>query len=219
MRLRLAVLCAFLGAAALAAQESPPAIDDVFPEVRRLSLGVRVGVFEPLAFADAYDAVYGDALTPIGARFEFRPRRAPYARPKWFLALSTDFAASDGEAVALVPEPVPTGIATTLELNPWHLTSGWLFRPATRFHPYLGAGVTALRWKEEDEFESVSATDVGAHAVAGLRWRAFDLPLAIDGELLYYLVPGVFDEAGAAAVFGEKDLGGLQAALTVSWEL
>ena len=220
MRRALVVAWVLALAAPLVAQEpSPQMIDDVFPELRRLSLGVRVGAFEPLAFADSYDAVYGESLVPYGARFEFRPRRAPYARPKWFLALATDFVEADGEAVAFVPEPVPTGTATTLELNPWHLTSGWLFRPATRLHPYAGVGVTALRWEERDEFGTLSATDVGAHAVVGLRWRAFYVPLAVDGELLYYTVPGALDDSeGAAGFFRETDFGGLTAAVTVSWE-
>jgi hypothetical protein len=200
------------------AAQQPTAMDDV-SETRRFSVGLRAGAFEPLAFADAYDAIYGESLVPFGARFEFRPRRTPDVRPKWFLALTTDFASADGERVAFVPEPVPTGTPTSLDLNPWHFTSGWLFRPATRFHPYVGVGVTALRWEEADDFESLSGTDIGGHAVLGIRWRAFNLPLAIDGEALYYLVPGVFDEdAGAAAFFGEQDLGGLTAAVTLSWE-
>ena len=104
MKCCLLALWALLGTPAAAQEPPPPAvIDDVFPETRRFSVGLRAGAFEPLAFADSYDAIYGESLVPFGARFEFRPRRTPYARPKWFLALTTDFVSADGERVAFVP--------------------------------------------------------------------------------------------------------------------
>ena len=149
-------------------------------------------------------------MTLVGLRFEWRPR------PAWYWALASDLGEVDGERVALIPEPVPTGIETTLELNPWHLSTGWILGAGRRWSPYLGGGVTYLRLEETTELETVSDSGVGAHAVLGLRFRA--APIVVAGEALYSSLPDTLGDGGAAAAFGEDDAGGLALALRAGWE-
>jgi len=177
----------------------------------RFFVGAQVGVFEPLGFADSYDAVYGESLMPIGVRFEWA------ITERFALALQTSLLEADGELVAIVPGSgtFPTGIPTELELNPWHLTAAWRFHPEGPWSGYLGAGPTLVRFSESNEFEDLSSDGFGGHAAAGIR-RAFGR-WAIGAEALYAVAPDTFEEAGAAGAFGEDDAGGLTAQLLVGY--
>jgi len=175
----------------------------------RFYVGLTAGLFEPYGFADAYDAVYGETLTPIGFELETR------LGERWFLALASDFSSADGERVALVPEPVPTGVATELKLNPWRLTFGRVFRAGRPLTVRLGAGATLLSWKETSELESVSGSDLGGHVLLGVR-NAFGR-FALGAEAVYSTIPDALPEGGAAAQLGEDDLGGLALLATAGW--
>lgn len=190
-----ALVVALAGASALGAQQN------------RFLVGAQIGVFEPSGFADTYDAVYGDTLTPIGLRFEIDWGR-------WFGALTVERMKADGERVALVPEPVPTGIPISLTLTPVRLSAARRFRDGAAWRPYVGGGVTVLSWKEEDEFESTSSTDFGAHLLGGLAWHG--ARMRAGGELVWSTVPNAL-EGGVSQELGEDDLGGLSASLYVGW--
>ncbi len=173
-------------------------------------MALRAGAFDMLQAEESYDAVYGDQMTQLGLRFEWRPRAA------WFWSLASDLGEVDGERVVLVPEPIPTGIETTLQLNPWQLSTGWIFGPQRTWSPYLGGGITYLRLEEESDLETVSESGTGAHVLLGMRFRA--APLVLAGEALYSSVPDILGDGGAAAVFDEDDAGGLALTLRAGWE-
>jgi hypothetical protein len=177
----------------------------------RFLAGIQAGVFEPTGFADSYDAVYGDSLTPIGARFEWAFHQS------FALALSGNFMSSEGEQVAILPgeEPVPTGIATDLDLDFWHLTFAWRIHPEGPWSGYLGAGASWAKFGEQSELGEISSDTVGGHAAAGIR-RSFGR-VVVGAEALYATIPDSIGEAGAAAAFGEDDVGGLAATLLVGY--
>jgi hypothetical protein len=186
------------------------ATGDSAAEGARFYAGASAGVFEPLGFSDSYDAVYGETLVPLGAAFEAR------LGSRWFVGLSTELASADGERVALVPEPVPTGVATELELNPWHLTFGWIGGSDAGWSVRLGGGATLLSWKETSAAGDASGSDPGAHLSVAVR-RALG-SFRLGARALYSTVPDALDEgAGAGAAFGEDDLGGLSLAATAGW--
>lgn len=179
------------------------------PAAERFYVGVTAGIFQPYGFKDSYDAIYGETLTPFGAELEMA------LGERWFLALATDFSSAAGERVAFVPEPVPTGIATKLELNPWRLTLGRAFRVGNPWTLRLGAGPTLLSWRERSEIETVSGSDLGAHLLFGVRRGVGRF--AFGAEAVYSTLPNALDGAGAAAQTGDDDLGGLALLATFGW--
>jgi hypothetical protein len=180
-------------------------------EESRFLAGVEAGTFEPTGFADSYDAVYGESLTPIGLRLEWAFHRS------FALAMSGTFMSAEGEQVAILPgeEPVPTGIATDLDLDFWHLTLAWRLHPEGPWSGYLGAGPSWAKFSEQSEFGDASSDKVGGHAAAGIR-RSFGR-VVVGAEALYATIPDSIGETGAAAAFGEDDVGGLAATLLVGY--
>ena len=204
MRSRIAVFGLALAALAAAAR---PAI----AQEERFLAGLEVGLFEPMGFSNSYDAVYGDSLVPVGARFEWAVAE-PFA-----LALSGTFMSTDGEQVAIVPDVgvVPTGISTSLDVAYFHLTAAWRIHPEGPWSGYLGAGPTWAKFEESNEFESLSRSKVGGHAAAGIR-RSFGR-FVLGAEALYAIVPDLVGAAGATAVFNEDDGGGFAATLLLGY--
>ena len=169
----------------------------------RFLIAVQAGSFDPTGFADSYDAVYGDALVPVGGRFEWA------LHPRLALALSSTVVSASGEQIAILPgePPQPTGIGTRIELNPWHLTLSWRIHPEGPWSGTVGLGPTLVRYSEKSEFEELSSDEVGGHASASVR-RAFGR-FVVGAELLYASIPDALGEGGAAALFDESDLGGI----------
>lgn len=180
-------------------------------EEGRFLVGLQFGTFEPVGFSDSYDAVYGESLTPLGARFEWM------FSDRFALHLQTSFIQADGELVAIVPGEgiFPTGVPTELELNPWHLTVAWRIHPEGPWSGHLGAGITLVRFQESNELEDLSASGIGGHVAAGVR-RALGR-WAVGAEALYSLAPDTIEQAGAAGLFNEDDAGGLSAHLLVGY--
>ncbi len=180
-------------------------------EGKRFLIGIEGGFFEPSGFSASYDAVYGETLVPLGARIEWA------FRPRFAVALATSFTSANGELVAVLPgeEPVSTGIATELELNPWQLTFAWRIDPEGPWSGFVGLGPTWMRFQESNEFEKSSVDAIGAHLAAGLR-RSFGR-IVVGAEVDYSTIPDAIGESGAAAAFGEDDLGGVTAKLLVGY--
>ncbi len=173
-------------------------------------LGVRLGAFDLIHSSDSYDAVYGDTMTQIGLGLELRFGRA------WFLSLDIDRGEVDGEQIVFIPQPVPSGVETTLELLPVHLTFGRILHPDDPWSFYFGAGPTLVDWEESNEFGSNSSSDFGFHGLVGVRRNL--QRWSLDLELLYSSVPDAF-ESGAAEFFGEDDIGGASLTLGLAFRL
>jgi Outer membrane protein beta-barrel domain len=205
MRARIAVLAFLLTALLAAGSTSARAQEGKF------LVGLEVGLFEPLGFYDSYDAVYGDSLAPVGARFEWA------ILPRFAVAISGTAMSSDGEQVAILPgePPVPTGIETSFDLTYLHLTAAWRIHPEGPWSGYVGGGPTWASFEESSEFEAFSESNVGGHVAAGIR-RSFGR-FVLGAEALYATIPDAIGEAGAAAAFGEDDAGGLAATLLLGY--
>lgn len=174
----------------------------------RFHIGVRLGTLDLIHSSDSYDAVYGDTMTQVGIGLELRFRQ------HWFLSLDVDRGEVDGEQVVFLPQPVSTEIATTLEIMPIHLSFGRIFNSEANWSWYFGVGPTFVDWEESSDTGTSSSSDGGFHGLAGLRRNLNHWSL--DLELLYSTVPDAF-EGGAAAFFGEDDIGGVSLTLGINY--
>lgn len=183
----------------------------LWAEGERFLVGLEAGPFEPEGFADSYDAVYGESLNPIGARFEWN------VRPRFLLALSASLVSADGEQVVILDGegPVSTGVPTELELQPWHLTAAFRIHPEGPWSGYVGGGPTLLRFDESSEFERDSGTELGYHVAGGVR-RSFGR-FVVGVGALYSSIPDAVGEGGISAELGEDDLGGLATMLLLGY--
>jgi hypothetical protein len=96
---------------------------------------------------------------------------------------------------------------------PIELSAGWRFaNPRRTVTPYLGGGMAWHKYRETSEFadagEDAEFTKTGFQLLGGAEWRVGRW-LGIAGEAGWMSVPDAFTEpSGAAAAFGEDDLGG-----------
>jgi hypothetical protein len=131
-----------------------------------------------------------------------------------FVGVDVSRFSKDGERVVVAGgEAFPNGIATTISIVPIEVSAGWRFTDGRRtVIPYLGGGLSWHKYKETSDFaasdEDVQFTKAGFQLLGGAEWRASRL-IGIAGEAAWMSVPNAFTSTtGAAAAFGEDDLGG-----------
>lgn len=133
-----------------------------------------------------------------------------------FVSVGVSRFQKDGERVAVANgQAFPNGIATTISIMPIEVSAGWRFTSPRQktVIPYVGGGVGFHRYKETSEFaaadENAQFTKTGFQLLGGAEWRASRL-LGVAGEAAWMSVPNAFDggASSAAAVFGERNLGG-----------
>jgi hypothetical protein len=165
-------------------------------------VGARVAYADPSG--DAYEAVYDEALTLVGAQLELR-------WPTWFLRLAAEQGEADGELIAFDIEgiPFPAGITSTLDLRLVHLTAGY-HTGLTPWGWYVGGGVTSLDGDEEAFFFSESISGSGFHVLGGVRVALTDR-WEVGGELIWWSVSDVFD-GGAGVALNDPDLEAIELA-------
>jgi len=119
-----------------------------------------------------------------------------------------------GERVFLFEDEVfRLGIPVTLTITPVELTGGYRFDFGQRLVPFAGGGVGWHRYQESSEFatdeENVDERHTGYHLLGGVELRVARW-LGIGGEAQWTTVRDALgaDPNGAAAHFGESDLGG-----------
>lgn len=163
-----------------------------------------------LTAADSFDAILGTSHGPIfggGARVGLP-----------FGGLFVDVGAwrfrGEGERVFVSNGTVfPLDIPVEITMTPIEVSAGWRFRlrGVPRLTPYVGGGVTSMRYRETSDF-STPAEDVdqsfnGFHLLGGaevriLRW------LGAAGEVAWTTIPDAIGEGGASQAFDEDNLGG-----------
>ncbi len=170
--------------------------------------GVRFGQHDFTEADQSIDAVFGgDSASMVGAQLEAQLNSG------LFFGVSYETGDLNGKRVVLVPggPPIQTNIDESLEVEPLRFTAGWMFRKDEALAPVVGVGVTSLSFSEQGGGESVSGSDTGFHALAGLRyqWTRF----SIGGEIMYSSVSGIVGDGGVTEFFGEDDLGGTSISL------
>jgi len=159
--------------------------------------------------SQSFDAVLGTHSGPIfGAGADVLIGR------KLFVSFGVTRFQKDGERVVVANgQAFPNGIATTVNIVPIEVSAGWRFTaPRRTVIPYLGGGLGWHKYKETSEFaiddEDVQFTKMGYQLLGGAEWRASRW-LGVAGEAAWMGVPNAFTApTGAAAAFGEDDLGG-----------
>jgi opacity protein-like surface antigen len=209
-RARRALVCAAILASAVAAgaQSRTP--------VRRSTAEPAVGVrgfveagARTFTASQSFEAVLGTRSGPLfGAGADVLVGR------NLFVSFGVSRFQKDGERVVVAGgQAFPNGIATTISIVPIEVSAGWRFAGRRRsVIPYLGGGVGWHRYKETSEFaaadDDVQFTKVGYQVLGGAEWRASRW-LGVAGEAEWMGVPNAFTAStGAAAAFGEDDLGG-----------
>jgi hypothetical protein len=114
----------------------------------------------------------------------------------------------------------PNGIPLTVTMTPIEAGGGWRFASKTgsRFTPYAGAAFLSMGYTETSDFaeagENTSERFTGQDVFGGVdigiaRW------LAASGEVQYRRVPNAVGAGGVSKEFGETDLGGFTARVTI----
>jgi hypothetical protein len=159
--------------------------------------------------SQSFEAVLGSKAGPVfGAGAQVLVGR------NLFVAVDVSRFSKDGERVVVAGgEAFPNGVATTISIVPIEVSAGWRFTDGRRtLIPYLGGGLSWHKYKETSDFatsdEDVQFTKAGFQLLGGAEWRASRL-IGVAGEAAWMSVPNAFTSAtGAAAAFGEDDLGG-----------
>jgi opacity protein-like surface antigen len=159
--------------------------------------------------SQSFDAVLGSHAGPLfGAGAQVVIGR------NLFVSFDVSRFQKDGERVVVADgETFPNGIDTTISIVPIEVSAGWRFADGRRtVIPYLGGGLSWHRYKETSEFavtdDDVQFTKAGFQVLGGAEWRASRW-LGVAGEAAWMSVPNAFTSTtGAAAAFGEDDLGG-----------
>lgn len=124
-----------------------------------------------------------------------------------------------GERVFVIEETIfPLGIDTTITYRPFDVAAGWQFR-LDRVRPYIGAGMTALSFRETSDFaqagDDVSEQKTGPMLLAGVDVSLLRY-LRTGGEIRYRSIQGILGRGGVSQQFGEDELGGFAFAARVS---
>jgi opacity protein-like surface antigen len=207
---RTALACGTLALTALAASAQGPT------PVRRPAAEptVRVrGVVEAgartFAASQSFEAVLGSKSGPL-----FGAGAQALVGRNFFVSFGVSRFQKDGERVVVSGgEAFPIGIDTTISVVPIEISAGWRFTDGRlTVIPYVGGGLSWHKYKETSEFaeadEDVRFTKAGFQVLGGAEWRASRW-LGVAGEAAWMAVPNAFTSTtGAAAAFGEDDLGG-----------
>jgi hypothetical protein len=159
--------------------------------------------------SQSFDAVLGSHAGPIfGAGAQVLVGR------NLFVSADVSRFSKDGERVVVAGgEAFPIGIDTTISIVPIEISAGWRFTDSRRtLIPYLGAGLSWHKYTETSDFaaadDDVQFTKTGFQLLGGAEWRASRW-IGVAGEAAWMSVPNAFSSTtGAAAAFGESDLGG-----------
>jgi opacity protein-like surface antigen len=211
---RLAIIAAILVAPPAADAQQPRPRPAARPQARSRSIEVggyaMVGRFS-FAAKESFDAVLGAASGPIiggGARIGI-----PFGG--LFVDAGVWRYQDDGERVFVLNDRVfPLNVPTEITVTPIEISAGWRFRfrRMPRVLPYVGGGLTSMRYAEASSFateaEKVDETFSGYHLFAGAEYKVTRW-LGFAGEAGWTTVADAIGESGVSAAFNEDNLGGV----------
>ena len=159
------------------------------------------------AAQETFAAITGQSYGPafgVGAQVRFRAGL--------YVQFSVERFRETGERVFVFEdEAFPLGIPNTITIQPVVAAVGYRPPSAASIRPYLGVGVGTYHLQEESPFddpsEEVDQWHPGFHAHGGVEFLAGRW-FAPAVEARFTTVPDALGSSGAAASFGESDLGG-----------
>ena len=159
------------------------------------------------AASETFAAITGQSYGPafgVGAQVRFRAGL--------YLQVSIERFRQTGERVFVFEDEVfPLGIPNTITIQPVIAAVGYRPSSAASIRPYLGAGVGSYHLQEvspfDDPSEEVDQWHPGFHAHGGVEFLAGRW-FAPAVEARFTTVPDALGSSGAAAEFGESNLGG-----------
>jgi len=174
------------------------------------------GMFGGINFAavDSFDAILGESSGPIfgGGAHVGLPLGGRLGR--LFVDVGAWQYRGEGERVFVTNgQTFPLGIPVEILVTPLEIGAGWQFRirQFPKLLPYVGGGVTSMRYEEKSELSS-AGEDVddrfgGYHLSGGAEYKITRW-LGLAGELAWTTVPDSIGEGGVSEAFNETDLGG-----------
>jgi hypothetical protein len=210
-----ALLTLTLGSTGAAAQRARPTSSP--PRLRVYG----IVDFNALAARESFDAVLGTShLTAFGGGVDIVDI--------WkhvFVRVDVTHASQSGERVFVSGGQVfPLGIPLTVTMTPIEAGGGWRFvssrrgRRPSRVVPYVGAAFLSMGYEETSKFAEASEntserfagqTVFGGAEVGLTKW------LVAAGEGQYRRVPNALGAGAVSKDFGESDLGGFTARITI----
>jgi hypothetical protein len=114
------------------------------------------------------------------------------------------------------------GIPLTVTMTPVEVGGGWRFvsRKPSRLTPYAGVSFVSMGYTETSKFadssENTSERFTGQDLFGGVEVRILKW-LVASGEAQYRRVPNALGAGGVSKDFGESDLGGVTARVTIGF--
>lgn len=189
------------------------------PALAQTSLSVRgfgTLAVEQQAAKDSFDAVVGStSVTSFGAGLQ-----VTNVWRRLFVEIGAERASLDGERVFVDGSTVERlGIPVEITVAPLDVMAGWRFGSGrSRFTPYAAAGLTSIGYSESSDFatdeENLDERATGFVLAAGVEARLRRL-VHLRGELRFRQAGGVLGDQGVSQEYGEKNLGGIGAAIKV----
>jgi hypothetical protein len=112
------------------------------------------------------------------------------------------------------------GIPLTVTMTPLEGGGGWRFASRSRLTPYIGGAYVSLGYKETSDFAG-SDDNVDERFTGGAVFGGVDVNLGkgivVGGEAQYRSITAPDASRGVMKEFGEKDLGGFTARITIGF--
>ena len=136
-----------------------------------------------------------------------------------FAEASFERSSDTGERVFVFEENVyPLGIPLTVTQTPIDVAGGWRFATRDRVTPYVGGGVTFMRYQETSDLpetdDDLDVRKTGFVAFGGVEFSVARW-VHIRGEARYRHINNVLGTDGVSGELGETTLGGIGGSLKV----
>jgi opacity protein-like surface antigen len=159
----------------------------------------RLGFFNMTNSGNSFDAVYGSSGVIFGGGVKVLHETGIFGK------VNLDYLRKSGEKVYITDAGFEkTGVETNIRIVPLTFSTGIQFRMDKNLSPFVGAGIGAYFWSEEDD----PRTDFGYHFMGGLDY-ALNKNFYLEGEFRWNFVPNAIGDRGVSAFFDENDLGGI----------
>ena len=185
------------------------------PRVAEPAIGVRAFGSLGYEFFNAHDSF--DAVLGHGGGFLFGGG-AEVRVHDIFVQGAVEYFHRTGQRVfELNGDVFGLGIADAVTMTPFAVTAGYKFHLRS-VNPYFGGGAGVIHYSETSDFaeagENVDMNVTSYHVLAGVEWRASNGWLGTAFEVQYTHAPDALS-GGVADIFGEHNLGGIEARVKI----